>query len=233
MASILTSKAPGERVDYIWTPPVDLGDTVTGAPTVTRVSGTANLDSATLQADNLTVKLWFTLGADGETSVFAGQVTTTGGRTWQETFYLPVATTALTTLGSLLARVFPAFAAVAPGQIAYWLTRALLVTTSWTDDHASMLLACHYMAINGLGTDGTAQLAASGLPGVRAMTIGPVTTEFSDAAIKQMISGGFDATTYGQQFKKLLLARSGGGLVSDSGYYSPFNYDSSAYVSVW
>jgi hypothetical protein len=124
MASILTSKAPGERVDYLWTPPVDAGDTVTGSPIITRVSGTANLDSATLQADNLTVKLWFTLGADGETSVFAGQVTTVGGRTWQETFYLPVATTALSVLGAQLALIFPAFVAVAPAQISYWLNRA-------------------------------------------------------------------------------------------------------------
>lgn len=233
MAAILTSKAPGERVDYIWTPPVDAGDTITGAATVIRASGTANLDSATVQADNLTVKLWFTLGADGETSVFAGQVTTTGGRTWQETFYLPVATTALTLLGSQLARVFPAFAAVAPAQMSYWLTRALLTTTGWTDDHATMLLGCHLMAINGLGTDGVAQIAASGMPGVKSLTIGPIKADFSDAAAKQMSSGDYDATSYGQQFKKLLLARSAGGLVSDSGYYSPYNYDSNAYVNIW
>lgn len=233
MAAILNSKAPGERVDYLWTPPVDAGDAIAGTPVITRVSGTANLDSSALQAGNLTVNLWFTLGADGETSVFSGQVTTTGGRTWQETFYLPVATTALTALGSLLVQIFPTFAAVKPAQIGYWLTRALLTTTAWIDDHATMLLACHYMALNGLGTDGTAALAASGMTGVKSITIGPVDAEFSEAAVKQMISGGFDATSYGQQFKKLLLARSAGGLVSDSGYYSPFNYDSSAYVSVW
>jgi hypothetical protein len=71
------------------------------------------------------------------------------------------------------------------------------------------------------------------MAGTKAVTIGPVTTEFSEAAVKQMMSGDYSATPYGQQFKKLLLARSAGGLVADSGYFSPYNYDSGAYVSIW
>ncbi len=90
MAITLVPKAPGERVDYVWSPPIDDGDTIVGAATVNEVSGTANLDSATVLGDSKTVRLWFTLGADGETSRFDAAVTTIGGRTWQETFYLPV-----------------------------------------------------------------------------------------------------------------------------------------------
>jgi uncharacterized phiE125 gp8 family phage protein len=90
MAIKLTSKAPGERVDYIWSPPLDEGDTITGAATVALVSGTAVNESATVEAGSLTVKLWFTLGADSETSIFSAEIDTVGGRTWQETFYLPV-----------------------------------------------------------------------------------------------------------------------------------------------
>lgn len=233
MAATLTSKAPGERVDYLWTPPIDAGDTITGTPTVTLVSGTANLNSAGVEPDNLTVRLWFTVGADGETSVFTGTVSTLGGRTWQETFYLPVSVTALSALGSLLVQIFPAFAAVAPAIMKYWLNRALLTTTSWTDDHASMLLACHYMALNGLGTDASAQAIAGGTAGMRSIAIGPIDATFSDEAIKQSLAGGYQATSYGQEFKRLLLARNAGGLVSDGGYYTPYNTDLNQYVSIW
>ncbi len=90
MAITLVPKAPGERVDYVWSPPIDDGDTIVGVATVNETSGTANLDSATVLGDSKSVRLWFTLGTDGETSRFDAAVTTIGGRTWQETFYLPV-----------------------------------------------------------------------------------------------------------------------------------------------
>jgi len=94
MAIMLASKAPGERIDYFWTPPLDDGDALTSPVTVTRVSGTAVNESATIQLDNLNVRLWFFGGAHGETTKFTAQVETVGGRIWQETFYLPVYTTA-------------------------------------------------------------------------------------------------------------------------------------------
>ena len=89
------------------------------------------------------------------------------------------------------------------------------------------------MAINGLGTDATSQIGASGLTGVKSVSIGPIEAEFSEKAIAQQISGDYQATTYGQQFKPILMAHNAGGLVSDSGYYTPYNYDAGQYVNLW
>jgi hypothetical protein len=139
----------------------------------------------------------------------------------------------MTPLETQLVTIFPAFAAVPQAQLDYWVNRALLTTSTWNDDHATMLLACHLMALNGLGTDGTSQIAGGGLTGVSSISVGPLNAKFSDEAVKQQISGDFNASSYGQQFKKLLLARSAGGLVSDSGYYTPYNFDAGQYVNIY
>lgn len=216
MAKVLTSKAPGERVDYLWSPPLDAGDTITGSPTVTRISGSATLDSAAVVGPaNLQVKLWFTLGTDGETSEFLAHVATTVGRQWEETLYLPVHTTALSALGAKLAQIFPAFAAVAPTLVDYWVDRAAAVVT-WGDEHAQMLLACHYMTLNGLGTGTAAELAASGLSGVKSLKSGTLTVDFGDGAASGG-KGDFNSTSYGRQFYPLLLARVAGARVTPSG----------------
>ena len=138
-----------------------------------------------------------------------------------------------TPLETTLVQIFPAFASVPQVQLDYWVNRALLTTSSWNDDHATMLLACHYMALNGLGTDGTSQIAGGGMSGLSSIDMGPIKATFSNDAVKQQISGDFNASSYGQQFKKLLLARSAGGLVSDSGYYIPYNPDAGLYVNIW
>lgn len=215
MAVVLTFKAPGERVDYEWFPPLDAGDTITGAPTVTRQSGTANLDSATL-IGTASVRLWFTAGADGETSTFLGEVTTAGGRTWQETFILPVNSTALSTIGQQLVQIFPAFASVAASLIDYWIDRAALVTAGWADDHATMLLACHYMVMNGLGTGTAAELAASGLSGVKSLKSGTLSLDFGDGAAASA-KGDYNATSYGRQFYPLMLSRVAGTRIMSTG----------------
>jgi hypothetical protein len=204
MAITLTSKAPGERIAYLWTPPLASGDTITGTPTVTLVTGTASTDGVSVIGGE--VKIWLISGADGETSEFLAELDTTGGETIQETIYLPVNSTALSTLGAKLAQIFPAFAAVAPATIDYWLDEAGIVA-NWDNDHAQMLLACHYMAINGLGSNP----AAIGLTKFKS---GTVDMTFSESAAN---TKGLQSTIYGQQFSVLLRRRYAGPRVIAAG----------------
>ncbi len=102
-------------------------------------------------------------------------------------------------LSDQLIVVFPAFADVPEATIDYWLTEAEIVA-NWGNDHAQMLLAAHYMAINGLGTN-----AVTG--GLTSFKSGSVDMKFSEA---QANSIGFAQTIYGQQFSILLRRRHAG-----------------------
>lgn len=198
MAINLTPKAPAERIAYLWTPPLAAGDTITGASAVTRLSGTATTDGVSL-VGTTQVKIWFIGGLDGEVSEFLAETSTAGGETLQETVYLPVNTTALSPLGAKLVQVFPAFAGVPNVTIEYWLVEAAIVA-NWGNDHAQMLLAAHYMAINGLGSN-----AAGG--GLTSFKSGSVDMKFSEAKAN---ATGFLQTTYGEQFSVLLRRRHAG-----------------------
>ena len=204
MALILTSKAPGERIAYLWTPNLSPGDSITGTPTATRVSGTATADSISVVSGQ--VKIVFISGADGETSQFLFSVNTTGTDISQDTLYLPVNTTALSALGLKLVQKFPAFVSVHPATIDLWLDDAAIVA-NWDDDNAQMLLVCHYMAINGLGTN-----AVSG--GLTKIKSGTVDMTFSEAKANAV---GFAQTTYGEQFYTLLRRRHAGPRVISAG----------------
>ena len=197
MAITVTSKAPGERIAYLWTPPLATGDTITGTPTVTLVTGTAAIDGVSLVGQD--VKIWLISGAHGETAEFLCECDTTGGETLQETIYLPVNSTALSALGAKLVQIWPAFAAVATAAIDYWLDEAAIVA-NWGNDHAQMLLACHYMAVNGLGTNPVAT-------GLTKFKSGTVDMTFSE---QQANTIGFAQTIYGQQFSILLRRRHAG-----------------------
>lgn len=198
MAITLASKAPGERIAYLWTPPLATGDTITGTPTVTLVTGTAATDGVSL-VGTTQVKLFLISGADGETAEFLAEVDTLGGETLQETFYLPVNSSAYSALAQKLVQVFPAFANVAPEALNYWLDEAGIVA-NWGSDHAQMLLAAHYMAINGLGTN-----AVSG--GLTKFKSGTVDMTFSETKANAV---GFAQTPYGEQFSILLRRRHAG-----------------------
>lgn len=102
-------------------------------------------------------------------------------------------------LSDQLKVVFPAFADVADATVEYWLDEAAIVA-NWGNDHAQMLLAAHYMAINGLGTN-----AVQG--GLTSFKSGSVDMKFSEA---QANSIGFAQTIYGQQFSVLLRRRHAG-----------------------
>lgn len=197
MAITVSSKAPGERIAYLWTPPLASGDTISGTPTVALVTGTASTDGVSVVGSD--VKIWLISGADGETAEFLCEASTTGGETLQETIYLPVNSTALSALGAKLVQVFPAFASVAPAAIDYWLDEASIVA-NWGNDHAQMLLACHYMAVNGLGTNPVTQ-------GLTKFKSGTVDMTFSETQANTI---GFAQTIYGQQFYILLRRRHAG-----------------------
>lgn len=114
-----------------------------------------------------------------------------------------------------LKQVFTAFAAVDDTLVQYWLDRAALVVT-WADDHAQILLACHYMVINGLGAGAAAELAASGLTGVKSLKSGTLSIDFGDnAASSAKLS--YEATSYGRQFYSLLLAQVAGTRITPTG----------------
>lgn len=204
MAITLASKAPDERIAYLWTPPLASGDTITGTPTAVLVSGTASIDGVSIVGTD--VKIWLIGGVDGETSEFLVELDTTGGETLQETIYLPVNSTSLTALGARLVSVFPAFASVSDEAIDYWLEQSAIVA-NWGDDHAQMLLAAHYMAINGLGTN-----AVSG--GLTKLKSGTVDMTFSEAKANAI---GFMQTTYGEQFSLILRRRHAGARVISVG----------------
>ena len=195
---VLTPKGPGERVDYVWTPPLDAGDAITGSPVLARDSGTATLDAQSNTASAVT--LWFTLGTDGETSQFSGTVTTTGGRVWEAVFYLPVATAEYVAPGAKLVEIYSEFATVPTNVLNYWIERALETTATWGNDHATILLAAHLMATNGLGSN-----PSTG--GLTRWKSGAVDMQFSETASN---AKGYDATAYGRQFKTLLRIRTAG-----------------------
>lgn len=204
MALTLASKAPGERIAYLWTPALAAGDSILGSATATRVSGTANTDG--ISVIGAQVKIWLAGGLDGETSQFLFVVNTAGGETLQETIYLPVNVSALSALGVKLVQKFPAFVGVNPATIDLWLNDAAIVA-NWEDQNAQMLLACHYMAINGIGSN-----AVTG--GLTKMKSGTVDMTFSDAKANAV---GFAQTTYGEQFYTLLRRRHAGARVISTG----------------
>ncbi|MES2783598.1 MAG: DUF4054 domain-containing protein [Pseudomonadota bacterium] len=199
MAITLASKAPDERIAYLWTPPLATGDSiaVAPAPSAILISGTAATDGVSIVGSD--VKIWLIGGTDGEVSQFLVECDTLGGETLQETLYLPISSTALSALGAQLITIWPAFAAVDPAAINYWLDEALIVA-NWGNDNARMLLAAHYMAINGLGTN-----AVTG--GLTSFKSGSVDMKFSEAQANTI---GFAQTIYGQQFSILLRRRHAG-----------------------
>jgi len=117
-----------------------------------------------------------------------------------------------------LKTIFPVFAAVEDATAEYWLTRAArVVDAEWPEDdrdHAQMILTAHLLTLQGLGTGAEAQAAAAGASGFKTMRSGALTLErFGESG-----EGGYDATSYGKQFKALLRLIKGGPRVTGTGY---------------
>lgn len=103
---------------------------------------------------------------------------------------------------------YPAFAAVDPATITYWLTDAhRFVDTGWSEgDYAPALIAAaaHGMAqagTPGISNDEAADLAASGVTDFQS---GAFRLRFSDDAVKAALATGFGSTIYGREYLALL-----------------------------
>lgn len=211
------AKDPEAVADYLYTIPLDEGDTVE-SHVFERLSGTVTIDSESRSGADVTA--WLSGGADGETGVFRVSWVTTGGRELDDIITLAVAANepaelALTgharpSAAHLVAR-YPAFASVSPATIRTWLTDAeRFVDTSWPEaDYAAalMALAAHNMELLGIGSTS----GAGGLPaGVTRFKSGSMDVSISEDAAAAGAKGGYASTVYGREFA-LLQRRSFGG----------------------
>jgi len=107
---------------------------------------------------------------------------------------------------------YPAFRNVETATIAYWLKDAdRFVNDGWGDDAdpARLAYAAHQMSLN--GTPGIAAGATAQIPaGVTKFKSASMDVSISDAAANRSISGGWAATTFGQDFAVMLRRNTGG-----------------------
>jgi hypothetical protein len=231
------AKDPDAVFDYVYRIPLDVGDSIApGQATLTRLSGTAAINSQSLAATPDTVDgqfgqaltAWISGGDDGETDVYQIAWTTVGGRTDDDIITLAIVSKEIAALaltgyakplpGHLIAR-YPAFADVPASTVQAWLTDAeRFVTTAWAEgDYAAglMSLAAHNLALAGFGTRGA---ALAELPaGVSRFKSGTLDVTLTDAAANARMNGGYDSTLYGAEYQLLLRRNRGGPLVQDTG----------------
>lgn len=134
--------------------------------------------------------------------------------------------------------LLPKFSAVADATVEIWLTRARRsVDDSWTADdraHGEILLAAHYLTLEGYGTGAEAEIAAAGLAGMQSVRSGKL--QFTKGASgADAAQGTLESTSYGQRWLELLRQNRGGARVTPSGtipddqlYRGPFYYGGSA-----
>jgi hypothetical protein len=120
-----------------------------------------------------------------------------------------------------LKTAFPKFAAVDDATIEFWLTRARRsVDGSWTEDDRAMgemLLACHLMTLEGLGTGTEAQIAAEGLGDFQSVRSGQFSFTRAEGAAGGAAAGTIGSTAYGRQFSQLRFANVGGARLTPTG----------------
>lgn len=116
---------------------------------------------------------------------------------------------------------YPSFDGVADNRVSYWLTDAdRYVTAAWTGDAdpARMAYAAHQLVVSrapGLSQDDTFEIPA----GVTRFRSASMDVQISDAAANRSLSGGWDATVYGQDFAVMLRRNTGGPFLA--GYVEP------------
>jgi len=227
-------KDPDAVLDYLYTIPLDEGDSVVSS-TFERLVGTIEIESSSRTAAEWTVEL--SGGEEGETSVFRIAWVTAAGRTDDDSVSLFVSSNefeALILTGYVkplpahLQTRYPAFIAVDAAVIQYWLTDAeRFVTTAWTEgDYAAglMALAAHNMTLAGLGTDAAALI---GIPsGITRMKSGTLELGFTNDAANARLNGDLSASRYGQEYAALLRRNRGGPLVQPTGTLcgGPYTY---------
>lgn len=123
-----------------------------------------------------------------------------------------------------LQAAFPRFAAVADPTVEFWLVRARRsVDSSWTEDDyqmGQMLLACHLMTLQGLGTGAEAEAAANGTGDYKTIRSGSLTLERFDRSSGSSSTGAqgeLTSTTFGRQWLELAKQNRGGPRVMPTG----------------
>lgn len=205
------AKHPAAVADYVWIVGIDAGDTIATA-SITVTDGTVIASARTPKTGDTTLVADVSGGTIGETNVLYAVVTTAGGRTFDETIYLPVVASASTdpNVATLKMR-YPAFSAVADETVEYWLTDAQrYVATSWSEgDYAPGLIAiaCHEMIghkVAGVADGELQALLAAGVTDFQSGGREGFRVSFSDAAIKDALSSEYAATVPGQEYTRLL-----------------------------
>ena len=111
-----------------------------------------------------------------------------------------------------LKTMYPAFASVADATVDTYLTRAMRsVDETWTEgDYADaiMLLACHLMAMNGIGSSNDAK--ASGFATIKSGNLTLTREKAGDGSAPDP----WGRTVYGVQFYSLLRQNKAGGAVA-------------------
>lgn len=128
-----------------------------------------------------------------------------------------------------LIRRYPAFAAVDPDTIIYWLTDAQrFVDQSWPieSDYAPAIIAA---AAHNMMDAGVAGISGSDMPGMLAAGVtqfksGTFTAQFSDEAVKAALADGFASSKPGQEYLRLLRRNKGGPSVTAPGYVLHHRY---------
>lgn len=204
-------KTPDAVLDYLYTIPLDEGDSVTSY-TVTKLTGSVTKDTDSRDEADVTVKL--SGGTDGEFNIFQIAWTTAGGRT--DDSIATIAVVAVSAYEPAIAEFlirYPAFASVPTATIAYWLRDAdVVVTDSWIEadiSPARMALAAHNMALLGLdkASGAVGNLAAMGVTGFKSASM---SVNFDADTIKRANSGSYSSTKYGQMFLPYLRRNVGG-----------------------
>lgn len=112
--------------------------------------------------------------------------------------------------------IFPGFDAVTQPQYDFWVAEAeRVVTSAWGDDQqrSTMLCTAHYLASNGYGTSGEAQIAGfGGATDIRSGTLSLGFSKDSKASSNTWLS-----TRYGKDLWPLIRLYSGAPLVTASG----------------
>lgn len=97
--------------------------------------------------------------------------------------------------------LFPAFLTLTQEQYEAWIGKAeARVTDLYGDDQqdATELLAAHLLALNGVGAaPGVDTIAASGVTSFKSASF---SANLSESVVTQRSKGGYQATSYGQQF---------------------------------
>jgi hypothetical protein len=202
------AKHPAAVADYVWIPGLDAGDTV-ATTEITVTEGTVSAAARAPGTGDTTLVADVSGGTIGETNVLYAIVTTAGGRTFDETIYLPVVASASTdpNVAALKMR-YPAFSGVEDATIEYWLKDAeRFVATSWSEgDYAPGLIAAaaHNMAKAPVAGIAGSEVSGFAAAGVTHFKSGSFQAQFSDEAIKVAVAGGWESTSYGQEYLALL-----------------------------